>query len=97
MDTSVAVTITRPDITERLPEREMTRPYVPQMASMETFAILKEEFVELALGWSSLTTCMLVTKITDEFILGLDVLRDHDPSSALGCCMLRLSGEELSW
>jgi hypothetical protein len=51
-DTGVAVTITRPDVTEGLPEREMTQPYVPQMASVETFPVLKEEFVELALGRS---------------------------------------------
>lgn len=70
--TVVGVTITRPDFTEGLPKMEFTWPYVPQMASLETFPAWKEEFIELALSRSPLTTCVFVTKITVVFILGLD-------------------------
>jgi hypothetical protein len=87
-DTCIAVTIVRPDITEGLPEREMARLYVPQMTSVETLPVLKEEFVELALGPSPLTTWVFVTKIIDEFILGLDALSDRDASLDLGCRVL---------
>jgi hypothetical protein len=62
-DIGIAVTISRPDITEGLPEREMTRLYVPQMTSVETLPVLKEEFAELPLGRSPLTTWCSLTRL----------------------------------
>jgi hypothetical protein len=96
MDTGIEVTIARPGITEGVPEREMVRPYFPQINSVGYFPFLKEEFVELALGRSSLTTCLFFNKITDELILWLDALHDHDASLDLGCRMLRLNEKEVS-
>lgn len=86
------MTIVRLDITAGLPERELTRPYVLQMVSGKTVPILKEALVELTLGQCPLTTWLFVTKVTDEFILGLDVLCAHDASMDLRC-MLRLREE----
>jgi predicted aspartyl protease len=72
IDTGASVTIVRLDITAGLPVRELTRPYVLQMLSGKTLLILKEALVELTLGHCPLTTWLFVTKVTDEFILGLD-------------------------
>lgn len=74
------MTFARLDIITGLLEREVTQLYVLPMASGETLPILKEMLVELTLGWRPLITWVLITKITDEFILGLDVLHIPDES-----------------
>jgi hypothetical protein len=48
------------------------------MASGVILPIVKEALVEFSLGQCPLITWVLITKITDEFILGLYVLCAHD-------------------
>jgi hypothetical protein len=50
------------------------------MVSEETISVLKEALGELTLGRSALMIWVFVAEITDEFILGLDVLRAYDAS-----------------
>jgi hypothetical protein len=45
MDTRASVTITRPDITVGLPNREPSQPCILQMVSRETLPVLKEALV----------------------------------------------------
>jgi hypothetical protein len=62
----------------------------------EDLPILKQELVKLTLGQRPLITWVFVANITDEFFLGLDVLRTHDASVDLGRRVLRLGDEEVS-
>jgi hypothetical protein len=48
------------------------------MVSGESLPIPKEALVELTLAWSSMNIWVFVTKLTYEFILGLDVLHTCD-------------------
>jgi predicted nucleic acid-binding Zn finger protein len=64
------------------------------MASGETIPVLKEGLVELTLGRSALKIWVFVAKITDYFILGLDVLRVSDASVDLGQHVLRLAAKK---
>jgi len=58
--------------------------------------VLNEAFVELNLGRRSLRHWVYVAEVTDEIILGLDVLRSHDASVNLGRHFLRLGQEEVT-
>jgi hypothetical protein len=49
IDTRASVTITRPDTTIGWPERDLSTPYILQMASGKILPILKEASVKLAL------------------------------------------------
>jgi len=82
--TGASVTIAWPDIVTGQPERKPSRTFVLQTAAGETILVLKEAFVELALGRWALRIWVFVTEVTDEFILGLDVLRAYDASMDLG-------------
>jgi len=78
------------------PERKPSRAYVLQMASGETIPVLKEALVELTLGQRALRIWVFVAEVTDEFILGLDVLWAYDASVDLGRHLLRLGQEEVT-
>jgi hypothetical protein len=95
IDTGASVTTAQPDIVTGQPERKPSRAYVLQTACGETIRVLKEALVELTLGWRALRIWVFVTKVMDEFILGLDVLRAYDASVDLGCHLLRLGWEEV--
>jgi hypothetical protein len=41
---------------------------------------LKEAFVKLTMGLRPLTTWVFVANITDEFVMGFDVMHGHDAS-----------------
>jgi predicted aspartyl protease len=84
IDTGASVTIARPDIVEGLPEKELSRPYVLQTASGETIPVVKEARVELTIGRRTLRSWVFIAYITDDFILGLDILRDYDSSVDIG-------------
>jgi hypothetical protein len=88
IDTGVSMTIARPDVTAELPKRDPPMQCALQMASEETLPILKEALVKLTLGQCPLTTWVFVANITDEFVLGLDVMHAHDPSVDLRCHVL---------
>jgi hypothetical protein len=78
------------------PERKPSRAYVLQTASGETIPVLKEALVLLTLGRRALTIWVFVPEVTDEFILGLDVLRAYNTSVDLGHHLLRLGREEVT-
>ena len=96
IDTGASVTIVRPDIVAGRPERKPSRAYVLQTASGETLPMLREALVELTLGQRALSIWVFVAEVTDEFILGLDVLRAYDASVDLGRHLLRLGQEEVT-
>jgi hypothetical protein len=84
-----------PDIVWGLPERELGRPYVLQTAFCETIPVVKEARVELTTGRHTLRSWVFVADITDDFILGLDILRAYDASVDIGRRVLRLGRDEV--
>jgi hypothetical protein len=95
IDTGASVTIARPDLVAGLPERKPNLSYVLQTASGETIPVMREAHVELTLGRRPVRIWMLVADITDELILGLDVLRACNASVDVGRRVLRI-GREVS-
>jgi hypothetical protein len=91
-----AVTVVRPDIAAGLPEREPPAKCALQTESGETLPILEEAFVTPTLGRPPLEIWVFIADITDELILGLDILRAYDASMDLGRQMLHLGEEEVS-
>jgi hypothetical protein len=73
------VVIDKLNISTELTERDLTTPYVLQMASGEIPPIFKETLVKLALGRLPLMTLIFVSNITDEFIHRLDTLTSSRP------------------
>jgi hypothetical protein len=78
------------------PEREPNQRFQLQTVSGEALPILKEAFLTLTLGRRPLKSWVFVADITNEFILGLDILRAYDSSVDLGRQTLRLAEEEVS-
>ena len=64
------------------------------MASGETIPVT-EALVERTLGRQTLRIWVFVAEITDEYILGLDVLRDYDASVVLEHQLLRVGLVEM--
>jgi predicted aspartyl protease len=95
IDTGASSTVARPDIVAGLPERELSRPYVLQTASGETILVVKEARVELTIGRRTLRSWVFVADITNDFILGLDILRAYDASVDIGRRVLRLGRDEV--
>jgi hypothetical protein len=81
-DTGASMMVTRPDITG-LPERDLLTKCALQTAPGETLPILKEVLVTLTLGRHPLITSVFIANITDEFILGLNVMHAHNASMNL--------------
>jgi hypothetical protein len=79
IDAGAFVTVARPDIVVGLPERQPSRQYVLQVSG-QTIPIVKKALVDLNLGQRTLNTRVFVADITEEFILGLDILRAYDAS-----------------
>jgi hypothetical protein len=96
VDTGAYVTVVRPDIAAGWPERQLRQRFKLQAVSGETLPILKEVFLTLTVGWRPIKICVFVANITNELILGLDILRAYDASVDLGRQTLRLAGEEIS-
>jgi hypothetical protein len=65
---------TRPDITAGLPKTKLHQLYILQMPSAETLPILENALMKLTLGWSELCIWVFIAKVTDEFILGRNIL-----------------------
>jgi predicted aspartyl protease/flagellar motility protein MotE (MotC chaperone) len=95
IDTGASATVARPDIVAELPEKELSRPYVLQTASGRTMPVVKEARVELTMGRRTLRSWEFVADITDEFILGLDILLAYDASVDIGRRVLRLVQDEV--
>jgi hypothetical protein len=88
MDTGTYVTVARADIAAGSPERRPNQCFTLQMVSGEAFPILKEVFLTLTLGRHPLNIWVFVPSISNEFILGLDILRTNDASVYVGRQML---------
>jgi hypothetical protein len=73
IDTGVSVLIARPEITARLPDRDLAGPYILQLASGKTLPILKEVLVEFTWRWHPLMSWLFIAEITDEFVPGQDL------------------------
>jgi hypothetical protein len=84
--------IIRTDITAGLPKRELTQPYVPEMALGETLTVLKGVLIEVTLQKHPQQTSDFITKITDKFNLGLDILHMHDTSGFGVLCAMAEAG-----
>jgi predicted aspartyl protease len=95
IDTGASATVARPDIVAGLPERDLSWPYVLQTASGEMIPFVKEALVELTIGRRTLRSWVFVADITDDLILGLDILRAYDASVDIGRRMLRLGQDEV--
>jgi hypothetical protein len=95
IDTGASATVARPDVVARLPERELSQPYVLQTASGETMPVMKDAHVELTMGQRTLRSWVFVADIADDFILGLDIQRAHDASVDIGRRVLRLGQDEV--
>jgi hypothetical protein len=88
--------IIRPGSTEGLPEIELTNLCVPADGiGRWGIPFFKGALVELTLWWLMLITWVFITNVTEEFILGLDVLQAHSTAIDFGCCVLLLDNEEM--
>jgi hypothetical protein len=96
VDTGAYITVVRPDIGAGWPERQLRQSFKLQTVSGETLPILNEVFLTITLGRRPLKIWVFVADITNEFNLGLDILRAYDASVDLGRLTLRLAGEEIS-
>jgi hypothetical protein len=91
IDTGANVTVSRPDITAGWPERKTNQRFTLQTVSGEALPIIKEVFLTLTLGQRPLKIWVFVADITNEFILGLDILRAYDATVDIGRQTLRLA------
>jgi hypothetical protein len=96
VDTGAYVTVARPDIAAGWSEREPNPGFMLQTVSGESLPILKEVLLTLTLGHGPLKMWLFIANITDEFILGLDILHAYDASVDIGRQKLRLAEEEAS-
>jgi hypothetical protein len=96
VDTGAYVTVARSDIAAGWPEKQPNLGLVLQTVSGKALPIMKEVSLTLTLGQRPLKISVFVANITDELILGLDVLRAYDASVDIGHQTLRLAEEEVS-
>jgi hypothetical protein len=96
LDTKAYVTGARPNITAGWSKRQLNRHFKLQKASTEALPILKEVFLTLTLEQRPLKIWVFIANITDEFILGLDILCAYDASVDQGHQTLCLAEEEVS-
>jgi hypothetical protein len=66
-----------------------------QVGSGRTIPIVRGALVELTLGQRALKIWVFVTDITDEFILGLDILGAYHATVDMGRHVVRLCQDEL--
>jgi hypothetical protein len=97
IDTGANITVTRPDIAAGWPERQTKKHFTLQTVSGEALPIIKEVFLTLTLGRRPLKIWVFVADITNEFILGLDILCAYDATVDIGCQTLRLAEEVSLW
>jgi hypothetical protein len=77
------------------PKKQLNQRYTLQMVSGETFSILEEVFLTLTLVQRPLEIWVFITRIPNECVLGLDVVRTYSASVDLGRQMLPLAEEEV--
>jgi hypothetical protein len=96
VDAGAYVTVARLDIATGWSERQPNPGFMLQTVSGESLPILKEVLLTLILGRRPLRMRVFITNITNEFILGLDILCTYDASVDLGRQTPHLAEEELS-
>jgi hypothetical protein len=96
IDTRAYITVARPDIADGWPEREPNQRFTLQMVSGESLPIQKV-YLTLTLGQRSLKMWVFVADITNEFILGLAILRAYNASVDIGRQTLRLAEVVSLW
>jgi hypothetical protein len=96
VDTGAYVTVARPDIAAGWPKRQPNPGFTLQTVSGESLPILKEVLLTLNLGRRPLRMWVFVANITNEFILGLNILSAYGASVDLGRQTLLLAEEEVS-
>ncbi|XP_023708055.1 uncharacterized protein LOC111864779 [Cryptotermes secundus] len=89
--------VVRLDIAAGWPERRSNTNFTLQTVSRGSPPILKEVLLTLTLGRRPITMWVFVANITDELILGLDILRAYDVSVDIGRQTLCLAEEVLLW
>jgi hypothetical protein len=94
-DAGAFETVARTDIVVGLPGKKPGRQCVLQVGSGRTIPVMKVALEQLTLGQRALKIWVFVADITDEFILGLDILRAYDASVDVGRHVLRLGQEEM--
>jgi hypothetical protein len=94
-DTGVYVTVARTDIAVGWPERQPNQRFSLQMIFGEALPLLKD-FLTVTLGRRPLKMWVSIVDMTNELILGLDILRAYDASVDIGRQTLRLAEEEVS-
>jgi predicted aspartyl protease len=95
VDTGATSTIVRPDIAVGLPARNLARATSLQSISGQLTPVLKQVLVRLTLHNCRITTWALVANITEEFLLGLDVMWDLGVALDLGRQVLRIAGQDV--
>jgi hypothetical protein len=93
-DTGVSVTIARLHIIAEIPMRNLSKKYILQCPVRPT--VMEEATVELPLAHTALQIRVFTGKLTDESILGLDILQVYDTIVDLKHSVLRLHKEEVS-
>jgi hypothetical protein len=94
-DTGAYVTVVRPNIAAGWPKRAKPTLHAAD-GICGSFTILKEVFLTLTLGRRPLKIWVYVTNITNEFVLGLEILNTYDAYIDLGRQILHLAEEEVS-
>jgi hypothetical protein len=94
--TGAYVTMARPDIVAGWPERQRNQRFTLQTVSGEALPIQKEVFLTLTLGRRPLKIWDSIANVTNELILGLDILRAYVASVDIERQTLRLAEEEVS-
>jgi hypothetical protein len=95
VDTGAYVTVARLDIAAGWHESNQTQVSCCRVCG-ESLPILKEVVLTLTLGHRPLRMWLFVADITDELILGQDILCAYDASVDIGRQTLRLAEEEVS-
>jgi hypothetical protein len=95
IDAGTFMSVARPDIVLGLPESRPGRQRVLQVGSGRTIPVVKDVLVELNLGQQVLKIWVFVADITDEFIMGLDILRAYEDSVDVRLHVLLLGQEEV--
>jgi hypothetical protein len=78
IDAGAFVIVARPDIVVGLSVMRRDPQCVLQVGSGRTIPVVKEALVELTLEQRALKFWVFVADITDELILGLDILQTYD-------------------
>jgi hypothetical protein len=84
MDAGIFVTVARPHIVMGLQERRPRQECGQQLGSGRMITVVREALRELTMGQSTPNIWVFVTDITDELLLGLDILRAYHVTVGVG-------------